>query len=261
MADPSTTSTTSTTSTARGESAPAAAARPAWLDRACIVVPAYDAEKKLAGVIDDLRAAMPYLADSIFVIDDGSTDATARVARECGAELVSHGRNRGKGAALMTAFATARARGFEVALTVDADGQHPAEEARRVLLASSDKDSFVLGIRGLAAAGAPRKNQISNRISNFFISYFAGRALGDTQCGLRRYPLQTTLALAPRGEGYDFEAEILLRAVWAHSVIIEEPIAVLYPEDRVTHFHVVRDPWRIVRTVVSALGERRLGGR
>jgi len=253
-------SSTTTTSTNRREGAPATVLPP-WIDRACVVVPAYDAEKKLAGVLEDLRAAMPFLAGSIFVVDDGSADATARIARDAGVELVSHGKNRGKGAALMTAFATARARGFRVALTVDADGQHPAEEARRVLLASSDEGAFVLGIRGLAAAGAPRKNQVSNQISNFFISYFAGRALADTQCGLRRYPLDTTLALAPRGEGYDFEAEILLRAVWSHASIVEEPIRVLYPEDRVTHFHVVRDPWRIVRTVVSALGERRLGGR
>lgn len=224
-----------------------------------MIVPAYQAEKKLAGVIDDLRAELPALAGEILVVDDGSTDGTAAVAASLGCQLVSHGKNRGKGAALVTGLATALARGHEVALTVDADGQHPAAEARRVLLASDDPAAFVLGERALATAGAPRKNQMSNGISNFFISHFAGRPLRDTQCGLRRYPIKKTLELAPRGEGYDFEAEVLLRAIWAGVEIVEQPIHVLYPEDRVTHFHVVRDPWRIVRTVVVALKDRRFG--
>jgi glycosyltransferase involved in cell wall biosynthesis len=237
----------------------AVAPRMPWLERACVIVPAYQAERTLPAVLAELRLAMPDLAAEILVIDDGSTDGTAKVAAAAGCRLVSHGRNRGKGAALVTGLATARARGLEVALTVDADGQHPAEEARSVLLASRDPEAFVLGIRELTTAGAPRKNQMSNGISNFFISRFAGRPLRDTQCGLRRYPIATTLALAPRGEGYDFEAEVLLRAIWAGVPIVEEPIRVLYPADRVTHFHVVRDPWRIVRTVVVALRDRRFG--
>jgi glycosyltransferase involved in cell wall biosynthesis len=236
-----------------------AVARMPWLEHACVIVPAYQAEKTLPDVIADLRRAMPALSNEILVVDDGSTDGTARVAAAAGCQLVSHGRNRGKGAALVTGLATARARGHEVALTVDADGQHPADEARSVLLASSDPDAFVLGVRELTTAGAPRKNQVSNRISNFFISRFAGQPLRDTQCGLRRYPIGKTLALAPRGEGYDFESEVLLRAIWAGLPVVEEPIRVLYPEDRVTHFHVVRDPWRIVCTVVVALRDRRFG--
>ena len=128
-----------------------------------------------------------------------------------------------------------------------------------MLFASEDPGVFVLGIRALASAGAPRKNQLSNRISNFFISRFAGRLLQDTQCGLRRYPVETTLRLAARGEGYDFEAEVLLRAIWASVEVVEQPIRVIYPEGRVTHFHSVRDPWRIVRTVVAALGDKARG--
>ncbi len=232
---------------------------PAWLDRACILIPAYQAEKTIAGVIADVRSAIPALADEVIVIDDGSTDGTAAAATSAGCHLVSHGRNRGKGAALATGLASARARGHEVALSVDADGQHPGEEAGRVLLSAVDPGAFVLGIRELMTAGAPRTNQLSNQISNFFISRFAGRPLLDTQCGLRRYPIETTLRLGARGEGYDFEAEVLLRAIWAGVEIVEAPIRVLYPEDRVTHFHVVRDPWRIVRTVVAALGDRYLG--
>ena len=64
-----------------------------------------------------------------------------------------------------------------------------------------------------------------------------------------------TLALEVRGTGYDFEAEMLLRAVWAGLDVIEEPVRVLYPEERRTHFRVSRDPWLILRTVLATVGE------
>ncbi len=226
---------------------------------ACVLVPAYQAEKTLAKVIEDLRAVLPDLADAILVIDDGSTDATAAIARSAGCQLVTHPVNRGKGAALRSGLEAARDAGFTIALSVDADGQHPADAALQVLNGGGGPAALVLGVRQLESAGAPRKNQISNGISNFFISRFAGRPLQDTQCGLRRYPIHTTLALGARGDGYDFEAEVLLRAIWRGVPIVETSVRVLYPEDRTTHFHVVRDPWRIVRTVVAALGDKHFG--
>jgi glycosyltransferase involved in cell wall biosynthesis len=233
------------------------AARPAWVARACVVIPAFEAARRLPDVVAGLRAALPSL--ELLVVDDGSTDGTGALAVRLGCQLVSHGRNRGKGAALCTGLSTALARGHEVALTVDADGQHPAEQARGVLLAEPSGEALVLGARDLGRAGAPRANQASNAISNFF-TRFAGRPLCDTQCGLRRYPIRATLGLAARGEGYDFESEVLLRAAWAGLPIVEHPIEVLYPADRVTHFRAARDPFRIVRTVVAALAERRAGG-
>ncbi len=232
-------------------------ARIEWLDRACIIIPAYDAEKTLARVIVELREEIPELAESILVIDDGSTDGTVAVAQSLNCIVVSHPQNRGKGSALLRGLAEARARNYEVALTVDADGQHPAEDARRVLLASPDPHLMILGTRDLEKANAPKANQMSNGISNYFISKFAGQTLHDTQCGLRRYNVKRTLLLGARGKGYDFEAEILLRAIWAGGHVLEEPIAVRYPADRTTHFRVARDPWRIIRTVVSACVTRR----
>lgn len=221
--------------------------------RACIVIPALDAEATIGGVIGALDAALP--DHDVVVVDDGSHDRTAAVARDLGCAVVVHDTNRGKGAALRTGMRAAQARGHEVALTVDADGQHPAEEARRVLHAEPDPRALVLGVRALARDGAPRKNVFSNGISNYFLSRFARRALADTQCGLRRYPIEPTLALGARGTGYEFEAEVLLRAIWAGIPVVEEPIRVLYPEDRVTHFRIRRDPWRIIRAVVSATVE------
>ena len=113
--------------------------------------------------------------------------------------------------------------------------------------------ALVLGIRDLKGAAAPRANQISNAISNGFLSFFSRTHLADTQCGLRRYPLPLALWLGGKDDGYAFEAEIILLAIAAGTPIVEVPIRVLYPEDRTTHFDSVRDPMRVVQRVVGTL--------
>jgi glycosyltransferase involved in cell wall biosynthesis len=194
-------------------------------------------------------------ADSILVVDDGSTDGTAEIARAAGVHVVRSPRNEGKGAALVRGLREALSLGFLVAITVDADGQHPAASARALTLASEDPHALVLGIRDLARDGAPRKNRFSNGVSNLFLSLFSGRHLADTQCGLRRYPIRETLALGTRATGYAFEAEVILLSVAAKIPIVEHHVRVVYPpeEQRVTHFHGVKDPARIVVTVVRTV--------
>jgi hypothetical protein len=163
----------------------------------------------------------------------------------------------------MSGLAEARGLGCELALTVDADGQHPARSAREVLFASDDPRALVLGVRNLRKEGAPRANRFSNGISNFFLSVFAGRALHDTQCGLRRYPVRETLALASHAPGYAFEAEVILRAAHAGLPIVEREVHVIYPpaHERVTHFDSVRDPARIIVAVLRTVRELRRRGR
>ncbi|TKD12879.1 glycosyltransferase family 2 protein [Polyangium fumosum] len=227
--------------------------------RPCAIIPAYQAARTVAEVVGATRALWPE-PSAVFVVDDGSTDGTADLARAAGATVLAHPNNRGKGAALRTGMMHALRRGFDVAVTLDADAQHPPAEAHRIAFVDPDPRALVLGVRDLVRAGAPRANQMSNRISNFFLSLFSGRPLADTQCGLRRYPLQTTLSLGARDDGYAFEAEIILRAIAAGVRIVEVPMDVVYPpeHERITHFHSVRDPARIVFRVVSTLAESRL---
>jgi glycosyltransferase involved in cell wall biosynthesis len=222
--------------------------------RACAIIPAYDAERTVAAVVRDVLSVWP-TAGAVFVVDDGSRDATAQVARDAGARVLVHAENRGKGAALRTGMAAAANAGFNVAVTVDADGQHPAHEARRLLDADADPGALVLGVRDLARDGAPRANRVSNGISNFFLSVFSRRILSDTQCGLRRYPVPLALDLGGMDDGYAFEAEIILRAVAAGVRLVELPVQVVYPpaDERVTHFDSVRDPARIITRVLKTL--------
>lgn len=221
-------------------------------------MPAYDAARTVRVVVESLFAELGDDA-AIFVVDDGSHDATATEAEAARATVLRHASNQGKGAALVTGLKHAAALGFELALTVDADGQHPAVSARRVLEGSGEATALVLGIRDLEVAGAPRANRFSNRISNYFLSKFAGRPLADTQCGLRRYPLRATLALGAESRGYAFEAEVVLLSVAAGLPVVEVDIDVVYPPEhlRVSHFDPVKDPARIIQTVLrTVLGRR-----
>jgi len=216
-------------------------------------MPAYQAEASVGALVHALVRAWPLTGlPRVIVVDDGSTDETAAAAADAGAMVVRHERNAGKGAALRSGLRRALVLGADVAVTVDADGQHPPEEAVRLAGLPVPMDTLVLGVRNLAEAGAPRANQFSNGFSNVFISWFSGRRLLDTQCGLRRYPVRETMALDVRAAGYGFEAEVILRAARAGWDIQHVPVRVIYPPEgeRVSHFHSVRDPARIVVRVL-----------
>jgi len=224
-----------------------------------VIVPALDAAATVGAVVDDLRAT---LALPIIVVDDGSVDATAAVARAHGAIVVRHAHNRGKGAAIRAGLREAHERGNRVAVTVDADGQHPGASALDVLEGSDDPRALVLGVRDLLRDGAPATNRFGNGVSNYFLSLFAQRPLRDTQCGLRRYPVVETLELSARARGFAFEGEIVLRALAAGLPVVEVPVSVVYDVAvrQGSHFRRLLDPTRIVATVVRTVFELRLGG-
>jgi glycosyltransferase involved in cell wall biosynthesis len=137
-------------------------------DRTIILIPSYNAGDRLLTVIDELgtllharRVSVPLL-----VVDDGSSDDSMRGLAERGVTVLRHDENRGKGAALQTGLRWALDQGFTQAVTMDADGQHPADEALALVFHEARGDSLVLAVRDLARAGAPTANQRSNRFSN-----------------------------------------------------------------------------------------------
>ena len=151
--------------------------------------------------------------------EPSSSSTTARATRprrrrgRPGARVLVHPENRGKGAALRTGMHEARALGFDVAVTVDADGQHRAEDAL-LLLRPTPTPGPSCSASAIWWAPAPRARTSSPTASRTSSSrFFAGRPLLDTQCGLRRYPLAATLGLDGRDDGYAFEAEVILRAI------------------------------------------------
>jgi glycosyltransferase involved in cell wall biosynthesis len=225
------------------------------------VVPAYDAGATIGRVVSGLVRTWPCKSEgkpAVIVVDDGSTDSTSEEARRAGAIVLRHATNRGKGVALRTGFDRAKTLGAGAAVTVDADEQHPTEEALRLALCGEPREALVLGVRDLVRDGAPGANRFSNGFSNFFMSLFSGRTLNDTQCGLRRYPIPESLGLGAKDDGYAFESEFVLRAAHAGWRIAEVPIRVHYPpeSERTTHFHSARDPAKIVYRLLATMAAR-----
>lgn len=220
-------------------------------------MPAYDAGPLLGAVLAELRrekARANISGAIIFVVDDGCTDDTFADPSILAEDtvLLRHDENLGKGAALLTGLRTAGQRGIRSLVTLDADGQHPAREAVRLFLHVSPDSTLLLGVRDMKSAGAPRASQMSNRFSNLVLSFFGGHHLLDTQCGLRRYPVEETLALGANHPRYAFESDVVLRAARRGLHIEQFPTDVHYPEEtaRVSHFDSVRDPAKIVLQVV-----------
>ncbi len=219
------------------------------------VIPSYNPGDRLLKVVSELLLELERSATKaqIVVVDDGSTDGSIESLPEGAVVLLRHPENRGKGAALKTAFAWAQECGVTHLVTLDADGQHPVNEAVRLFHYEAEDESLVLAVRDMKGAGAPRANQFSNRFSNQVLSLFGGRRLLDTQCGLRRYPVKTSLALLSPANGYAFESDMVLRAARRRVPIVHVPTAVIYPEEseRLSYFDSVKDPTRIVFQVVT----------
>ena len=138
-------------------------------ERALVVIPAYNEAATVASVVQGVIVA----GHEVVVVDDGSSDATAEVARASGATVVSLPENRGKGAALRLAFERLFGAGFEAIVTLDADGQHVPEEIPR-LLEHRDVADLVVCSRVHLFAEMGRVRRTSNRLSSSVISLLAG---------------------------------------------------------------------------------------
>jgi glycosyltransferase involved in cell wall biosynthesis len=120
--------------------------------RTLVFVPAWNEEANLPAVLDELAAEVP--GTDVLVVDDGSTDKTAEVASERGAEVLSFGANRGLRAAIAAGWDYAAREGYELCGRVDADGQHPAAELRRLLeRVESGECDVAFGSRFVTADG------------------------------------------------------------------------------------------------------------
>ena len=111
-----------------------------------VFIPAWNEEANLPGVLDELRAGLPNA--EVLVVDDGSTDGTAAVARNHGAEVLSFGENRGLREGIAAGYAYADEHGYTYVGRVDADGQHPVEELSRLLsIVQADEADVAVGSR------------------------------------------------------------------------------------------------------------------
>ncbi len=192
----------------------------------CIVVPAYNEGRVLAGVISDLKRD----GHQIIVVDDGSADATAEVAEGCGAFVLRHPINLGQGAALQTGIEFALARGAEVIVTFDADGQHrTADIVRLVEALHLHRADFALGSRFLGSAvNMPASRRILLRAAILFTRLTTGLALTDAHNGLRAMTRRGAQRIHLRQNRMAHATEILGQIAASGLKLVEVPVTIDY---------------------------------
>jgi len=214
-----------------------------------VLIPSYDTGERLFSTVAAARAQW----NPVWVVIDGSTDGTgerleAQSASDPGLRVFRLPSNQGKGAAVLHGLRAARAAGFTHALTMDSDGQHPADLIPAFMQASRQRpETMVLG-RPVFDASAPLLRVRGRKVSNSWTqleTLFAG--IGDSLYGFRVYPVDGLLAemeKQPWMRRFDFDTEAVVRLAWrgVKPVNIDAPVKYLSAEEGgVSHFRYGRD--------------------
>ncbi len=230
-----------------------------------VLIPSYNTGPIVLETVREARLAW----EPVWVVVDGSTDGTAELlcqeaGRDAGLRVLVLPANGGKGAAILHGMRHAQAAGFTHALTMDADGQHPASRIPAFMAASmAQPGAMVLGVP-VFATGAPGLRVKGRRISNWWANLETGWAgIGDSLFGFRVYPIAALRAVMEGSRWmrrFDFDPEAAVRLVWRGVPPVNLPAPVRYlsaAEGGVSHFKYVRDnallTWMHTRLMLAAI--------
>ena len=228
-----------------------------------VFIPAWNEEQSLPAVLDDLKAGLPE-AD-LLVVDDGSTDHTAEVAREHGAEVLSLGRNRGLPVGIAAGYRWALEHGYRFCGRVDADGQHPVPELVRLLaLVRADGCDVAVGSRFVAGDGyaayryAPgRARRLGTAVLRRAMARVLGRPFADATSGLYAVNAKALPLLAEPFRTEAPEVEALIRISRAGLRLEEVPVDMSARAGGVSKLRG-RKSIKVVLTVVGTLAAAKL---
>ena len=192
----------------------------------------------------------------VLVIDDGSKDSTARLARENGATVFSASRNMGKGWALRCGFHHVLQEQWQGVVTLDGDLQHdPAEIPKLIEAYEATNAHIVVGSRMAEAREMPSIRYHMNRIGVRCISWAAGQPVEDTQSGFRLYCRQVLESIPLCKSRYDAETEVLIKAGLRGMRITSVPIKTIYHADEqdTSSFRPVLDTFLICMVFLRSL--------
>ena len=214
-----------------------------------VVIPAYNEEHAIAGLVEAVRKVMGDDAE-IIVVDDGSTDGTAAAAAAAGAAVVALGANHGKGVALRTGFRECVGR---FVVTLDADGQDDPSDMPALVDAARRGADMVIGSRFIGTLHADAispLNAAATRAFNGLINVLFRSSITDSQAGFRCFRTALLGKLGPAATEYEIETEMLLLALKAGAAVQEVPVSRFPRSGGATSFSRVRHGLRILGTIV-----------
>jgi glycosyltransferase involved in cell wall biosynthesis len=194
-----------------------------------VLIPAYNEARHLGTVV---LQALKY-ADLVIVIDDGSTDGTAKVAKDAGAVVIRHPENQGKGAALNSGLCRARELCPQAVVMLDGDGQHHPDEIHRLLAPIwSGEADLVIGSRYLAGEKQiPRIRIWGHRLFTWATNWLSGVVVTDSQSGFRALSPTAVEVISFSTTGFSVESEMQFLARKYGLAVIEVPISADYQDE------------------------------
>ena len=227
------------------------------LSKISVVLPSLDPDEKLTAVIDGL---LEYGFTDIILVNDGSKPENLHYFEDAAAQhpeihLLHHEVNRGKGAALKTAFTWFLENRPDAAgvVTVDGDNQHHPEDTRACALRMLETGKIVLGCRDFSLPHVPPRSRFGNKITSGIFKIFVGMTISDTQTGLRAVPARDIKTLTEvYGDRFEYETNMLLAMKEKGLPHEEVKIRTVYiEENKSSHFRAVRDSWRIYKLILA----------
>ena len=197
-----------------------------------VLIPAYNEGTVIGSVIRSIPKTLEYISDiKVIVINDGSKDETSEAATSAGAIVLRHRLNRGVGVGTVTGLAAARRLGADIAVTMDADGQHdPAELGAIITPIRLGQADIVVGTRLTNSRGMPAVRRIGNQLMNGILRICWGIQTTDSQSGYRAYSRKAITDLKLTSGGFEVCTEMLYAAKRAGLVVTEVPIRTIYSD-------------------------------
>ena len=209
------------------------------------VIPVYNN----GGTVEQVARGCREQLKHVLVVDDGCTDVNvAALFADSDIEVLAHDTNLGKGQALLSGLKYVQERDGEWMIAVDADGQHNPDDIPFFFpMIGKHPDSIIIGARDFSGENIPGGSKFGRKFSNFWIKLECGVAVSDSQSGFRAYPVELLSKMNLKGSRYDFEVEVLSKAVWHGLKLVDVPISVHYPpkEERISHFDQWKDNVRL----------------
>ena len=205
-----------------------------------VVLPAFNEARAIGGVVESIPASIGSMQVQKVVVDDGSTDATARAARDAGARVVRHLTNCGVGAATRTGFRAAIELGGDVIVTMDADGQHdPANIKSLVDCLIEGNYDVVIGDRMLHPQGMPASRIGANWLLNAITFLVYHGTVSDTQSGFKCFSPKAIRTMDLKADSYaicsEMVGEIFAKGLRYGSVPVQ-PVYTTYSRAKGQHF-------------------------
>lgn len=228
------------------------------LEKVSVLIPAYKPDEKLIHTVEELVGAG---FSDILIVDDGSGEAYGSIfdaVKELSVcTVLVHEVNRGKGAALKTAFkyVTEHKINRACVVTADADGQHMPSDIKAVAEAALLSGNIVLGVRDFAAPDVPARSKFGNNMTKGVFRLFFGMKIQDTQTGLRAIPVEYLEGLLTvRGERYEYETNMLFWTNKEKLILEQVGIHTVYlDENSSSHFRPIRDSIRVYGLILKYL--------